>query len=68
MNTIYKSKEQMRQESEKALKKFLKSGGVIQVDTRKRKAPKGVMRSKSSRGFIAGSSGFAVGFPSKSFV
>jgi hypothetical protein len=68
MNTIYKSKDQVRKECEKALNKFLKSGGVIQVDTKKRKAPKGVMRAKSSRGFIAGSSGFAVGFPSKSFV
>jgi hypothetical protein len=68
MNTIYKTKDQIRQESEKALKKFLKSGGVVQVDTRKRKAPKSVMRSKSSRGFVTGTSGFAAGFPHKSFA
>lgn len=66
MNTIYTSKEQLRQESEKALKEFLKSGGVIQVDTKKLKTPKGVMRAKSSRGFITGTSGFATGMPRKS--
>ena len=33
-----------------------------------RKAPKTVARVKSSKGFIKGSNGFAVGFPVKTFV
>jgi len=67
MSIVYKSKEQLRKESEKAIKKFVRSGGAIET-IKPRKTPKSVMRSKSSRGFIAGTSGFAAGFPRKSFA
>jgi hypothetical protein len=67
MNTIYKSKSEMRAETEKQVKLFLKRGGSVEI-VKARKAPKQTMRTKTSRGFIAGTSGFAVGFPSKSFV
>jgi hypothetical protein len=48
---LYKSKAEMRVEGEKALKKFLKSGGVVQVVKAKR-APKQKMRAKNSKGFL----------------
>lgn len=67
-NTAVKTKSEARAESEKAMKAFLRKGGVIQVDTRKRRAPKGTMSSKSSRGFVAGTGGFATGYPRKSGI
>lgn len=64
-NRSSKTKAELRSESEEALQDFLRRGGVIQVDTRKRKAPKAKMSSKNSRGFMGGSSGFSNGFPRK---
>lgn len=67
--TIYnrpvQTKAEIRAESEKALKAFLRKGGVIQVDSRKRREPKSKMSAKSSRGFCTGTSGFASGMPRK---
>ena len=65
MSVIYKSKSELRAESEKALKKFVKQGGTIEI-VKSRKAPKSKMRTKSSRGFVQGTSGFAAGAPKKS--
>lgn len=65
-NTAVKSKSEVRAESEKALNAFLRKGGVIQVDTRKRRDPKSKMSAKSSRGFVSGTGGFANGYPRKS--
>lgn len=66
MKEIYKTKAQLRAESEEQIADFLRRGGVIEVSTRKAKAPASKMRAKSSRGFISGSSGFAAGFPRRS--
>ena len=70
--TIYNkpvmTKSEARTEGDRAMQAFLRKGGVIQVNDKKRKAPKTKMSSKSSRGFVSGTSGFAVGFPSKTFV
>jgi hypothetical protein len=70
--TIYNkpvmTKAEARAESEKAMKAFLKKGGVIQVDEKKRKVPKTKMSGKSSRGFMGGTSGFATGYPRRTFV
>jgi hypothetical protein len=70
--TIYNkpvmSKSEARAEGEKAMKAFLKKGGVVQVDEKKRKAPKTKMSVKSSRGFMGGTGGFATGYPRKTFV
>lgn len=65
MSVVYKSKAQLAKESEKALKKFFKTGGAIET-IKARKAPKQKMRCKNSRSFCAGTSGFATGFPTKS--
>ena len=65
MSVVYKSKAELRAETEKAVKKFLKQGGSIEI-VKPRKAPKTKMRSKSSRGFVQGTSGFATGAPKKS--
>jgi len=64
---MYKSKTELRAETEKALKKFLNQGGSIEI-VKSRKGPKMVMRSKVTKQASTGTSGFAVGFPSKSFV
>ena len=64
MNTIYKSKSQVRAETEDAVAKFLRSGGVIEV-VKARKAPKQKMVCRNSRGFTSGTSGFATGYPTK---
>jgi hypothetical protein len=64
---MYKSKSELRVETEQALKKFLKQGGSIEV-VKSRKAPKMLMRAKTTRVASTGTSGFAVGFPRKSFV
>jgi hypothetical protein len=70
MNTIYKPKSVVRQETSEALQVFLASGGSIQVvpakKTRKRTTQK--MTSKSSKGYNTGTSGFASGFPRKSTI
>ena len=65
MNEIYKSKSVIREETKDAVEQFLRSGGVIQV-VKSRKAPKSKMKAKNSRGFNAGTSGFAVGYPRRS--
>ena len=66
MNTIYnKSKSEVRAEIEDSLAKFLKAGGMIEV-VKSRKAPKQKMTTKSSKGFQAGTAGFATGFPRNS--
>lgn len=67
MNVIYKSKSQIRKETEAAVKKFLRTGGSIEV-VKARKAPKQKMTVKNSRGFVSGTSGFATGFPKQSLV
>ena len=68
--TIYNkpvmSKSEARAEGERAMKIFLSKGGVIQVNEKTRKSPKTKMSGKSSRGYMGGTSGFAVGYPSKS--
>jgi hypothetical protein len=64
---MYKSKTELRVETEQALKKFLKQGGSIEV-VKSRKAPKMLMRAKTTKVASTGTSGFAVGFPRKSFV
>lgn len=64
-NRSVKTKAELREESEKALKAFLKKGGVIEVG-RPARARKSVMSSKSSRGFVSGTAGFANGYPRRS--
>lgn len=66
MNTVYKSKSQVREEASDALQEFLARGGSIEI-VKPRKAPKSKMAGKSSRGFVSGTSGFANGYPSKAF-
>ena len=70
--TIYNkpvmSKAEARAEGEKAMQVFLSKGGIVQVNDRKRKAPKTKMSGKSSRGFMGGTGGFATGYPRKTFV
>ena len=65
MNTIYKSKSQVRQETSEALQLFLARGGQIEV-VKARKTPKSKMTVKVSRGFQSGTSGFATGYPKRS--
>jgi hypothetical protein len=65
MNVIYKSKSQLRTETSEALQQFLARGGQVQL-VKSRKAPKQLMRSKSTKSGSTGTSGFAVGYPSKS--
>ena len=48
MNTIFKSKSQLRQETEDAVAAFLRAGGSIEV-VKARKAPKQKMKGKTSR-------------------
>jgi hypothetical protein len=64
---MYKSKAELRIETENAIKKFLKQGGSIEV-VKSRKGPKMLMRAKVTKQASTGTSGFAVGFPRKSFV
>jgi hypothetical protein len=64
---MYKSKAEVRIETENAIKKFLKQGGSIEV-VKSRKGPKMLMRAKVTKQASTGTSGFAVGFPRKSFV
>jgi len=65
MSVVYKSKAQIAKETEKQIKAFLRKGGSIEI-VKPRKSPKQKMRVKNSRGFCAGTSGFATGFPTKS--
>ena len=65
MNTIYKSKSQVRGDTTTEVEKFLLSGGVIQL-VKSRKLPKQKMSGKTTRQSSSGTSGFAVGYPSKS--
>ena len=65
MNVIYKPKSQLRTETSEALQQFLACGGRIQM-VKSRKAPKQLMRGKSTKSGSTGTSGFAVGYPTKS--
>lgn len=67
MTVIYKTKSQLRAETEIQLGKFFRTGGSVEV-VKSRKAPKQRMSGKTTRVGSTGTSGFAVGFPSKSFV
>ena len=67
MNTIFKSKSEIRAETEKQLKLFLKKGGNIEV-IKPRKAPTQRMSGKVTRSGSTGTSGFAAGFPRKSCI
>jgi len=62
MNVIYKSKSDLRSETADSVEQFLARGGVVEI-VKSRKAPKMIMRGKSSRSFTTGTSGFATGFP-----
>lgn len=59
---MFKTKSQIRQETESQVKAFLRTGGSIEI-VKSKKAPKQRMSGKTSRGFVKGSSGFANGFP-----
>jgi len=65
MNVIYKSKSSLRQETSTSVQEFLARGGQIEV-VKSRKAPKPKMSGKTSKSGLTGTSGFAVGYPSKS--
>jgi hypothetical protein len=62
---IVKTKSQLRAETEKQVKAFLRKGGSVEV-VKARKAPTQKMNCKTSRGFVVGTSGFANGMPKKS--
>ena len=64
---FYKSKSELRAETEKQMALFLKRGGSIEI-VKARKAPKQRMNGKTTRMSSTGTGGFAVGFPRKSFV
>jgi len=64
---FYKSKSELRAETEKQLKAFLRKGGSIEV-VKPRKAPKQRMSGKTTRQASTGTSGFATGFPRKSCI
>jgi hypothetical protein len=64
MNTIFKSKSELRAETEKQLQLFLKKGGSIEV-IKPRKAPKSKMSGKTTRTGSTGTSGFATGYPTR---
>ena len=64
---FYKSKSEIRAETEKQIKLFLKKGGSIEV-VKTRKAPKQRMSGKVTRSASTGTSGFATGFPSESCI
>ena len=62
---IQKTKAELRAETEKQIKAFLRKGGTIEI-VKARKVPKQKMTTKNSRGFCTGTSGFANGMPRKS--
>jgi hypothetical protein len=64
---FYKSKSELRAETEKQVKAFLRKGGSIEV-VKARKAPKQRMSGKTTRNASTGTSGFATGFPRKSCI
>ena len=64
---FFKSKSELRAETEKQLKAFLRKGGSIEV-VKARKAPKQRMSGKTTRNASTGTSGFATGFPRKSCI
>jgi hypothetical protein len=64
---FYKSKSELRAETEKQLKAFLRKGGSIEV-IKPRKAPKQRMSGKVTRSASTGTSGFATGYPRKSGI
>jgi len=64
---FFKSKSELRAETEKQLKAFLRKGGSIEV-VKPRKAPKQRMSGKTTRNASTGTSGFATGFPRKSCI
>jgi hypothetical protein len=66
-NVIFKSKAELRAETEKQVAMFLKRGGAIEV-IKARKAPRTKMKGKTTRVASTGTSGFAVGFPRQSLV
>lgn len=63
--TIYKTKSQLREETSDAMQQFLARGGRVEV-VKSRKAPKQKMSGKTTKSGSVGTSGFAMGFPSKS--
>lgn len=67
--TIYNkpviSKAEVRAESDKALKAFLRKGGSVTVEKPQR-VKRSTMTAKSSKGFVSGTSGFATGYPRRS--
>lgn len=65
---MIKTKSQLRLETELALKQFLRSGGTIEVSSRKARAPRIAMSGKTTRASIKGTSGFAAGYPRKSGI
>lgn len=65
MKEVYKTKSQLRTETSDSVEAFLRAGGTIEV-VKSRKAPKQKMRSKSTRTPAKSTSGFAIGFPSRS--
>lgn len=66
-NTSAKTKSQLRAEGADAVAAFLRAGGVIEQCKPSRRGSKGSkMASKSSRGFVSGTGGFATGYPKRS--
>ena len=66
MNQVYKSKSQVRTETEDALQAFLAAGGKIEV-VKARKAPKSKMRAKTTKNSSGSTGGFAMGYSRSSF-
>ena len=66
MNTVYKTKSVVRQETADAVEAFLRSGGSIEV-VKPKKAPKQKMRSKGTKNSSGSTSGFAMGYSRSSF-
>lgn len=64
-NRSVQTKAEIRAESEKAMKAFLRKGGVIETGKPAR-VRKSTMAAKSSRGFVSGTNGFANGYPRRS--
>jgi hypothetical protein len=64
---FFKSKSDVRAELSAEVEAFLRSGGSV-VTVKPRKAPKLKQSAKSSRIPSSGTSGFSVGFPTKSFL
>jgi hypothetical protein len=64
---FFKSKSELRAETEKQLKAFLRKGGTIEI-IKPRKAPKQRMSGKVTKSGSTGTSGFATGYPRKSGI